>query len=108
MLASTVCFTANVLLIRAFDSYGGGNVWLLVCMRFVTGLLLITTLYHREFQRMNLVRHPRLIARGVIGDSARRPTTSQLFTSGLGAPLLSDTPTSSGAACWRCGFSMNA
>lgn len=67
MVLSTACFTANILLIRAFGHYGAANVWFLVCLRFVTGLLLISTLYHRHFQPLNLVHNPRLIARGIIG-----------------------------------------
>ena len=67
MLLSTAGFTANILLIRAFGHYGSGNVWFLVCMRFVAGLAVITSLYHREFRPLNLFRNPRLIARGIIG-----------------------------------------
>ncbi len=67
MLTSAACFTANILLIRAFGQFGAGNVWFLVCMRWVVGLLVITSLYHRQFQPMHLFRNPKLIARGVIG-----------------------------------------
>jgi|UniRef100_UPI00404AB02D drug/metabolite transporter (DMT)-like permease len=67
MVLSTVGFTANILLIRAFATLEGTNMWFLVCMRFLTGLFLISTIYHREFQPRNLLLNPRLIARGVIG-----------------------------------------
>lgn len=67
MLLSTVGFTANILLIRAFGTLAGTNMWFLVCMRFLTGLVVISALYHREFQPRNLFRNPRLIARGIIG-----------------------------------------
>jgi drug/metabolite transporter (DMT)-like permease len=67
MVLSTVGFTANILLIRAFGAMEGTNMWFLVCMRFLTGLLVISTIYHREFQPRHLFLNPRLIARGIIG-----------------------------------------
>jgi len=67
MVLSTAGFTANILLIRAFGALEGTNMWFLVCMRFLTGLLVISTLYHREFQPLHLFRNRRLIARGIIG-----------------------------------------
>ena len=38
MLLSTVCFTANVLLVRMLSELGFSNVWLVSCARFVVGL----------------------------------------------------------------------
>lgn len=67
MVLSTIGFTANILLIRAFGALEGTNMWFLVCMRFITGLLIISALYHREFQPRHLLTNPRLIARGIIG-----------------------------------------
>lgn len=67
MLLSTLAFTANVLLIRAYGSLAGANMWFLVCMRFVTGLLVICAVYPREFQPRHLWRNRRLISRGIIG-----------------------------------------
>lgn len=67
MLLSTVGFIANILLIRAFGALEGTNMWFLVCMRWVTGLAVISALYHRQFQPRNLFRNRRLIARGIIG-----------------------------------------
>lgn len=67
MLLSTTCFTANILLIRAFGNLPGVNVWFLVCTRFLIGLLVIGALYWREFEPRHLWENPRLIARGIVG-----------------------------------------
>lgn len=67
MLASVACFTANVLLVRALQGLGAANVWLVSCARFVVGLLLIVTLYRREFQPRRLFTQRKLIERGVVG-----------------------------------------
>lgn len=67
MLASTVCFTANVLLIRALGELQSVNVWLVSCTRFVVGLALIVTIYRREFQPRHLLHSTKLAGRGLVG-----------------------------------------
>ena len=41
MLFSTVCFTTNVLLIRALGEVQSVNVWLISAARFVVGIALL-------------------------------------------------------------------
>jgi drug/metabolite transporter (DMT)-like permease len=67
MLASTACFIANVLLIRALASFGNVSVWLIGSTRFIVGLSLVLTLYRHEFQPRNLFTNPKLVTRGVLG-----------------------------------------
>lgn len=67
MLASACCFTANVLLIRALGDVQSLNVWLVSCVRFGVGLLLVALLYRREWRPANLWRNPMLVSRGVVG-----------------------------------------
>jgi len=70
MLLSTVCFTANALIIRALGAVQAVDVWLLACVRFVIGLGLIVAVFRvgpEAFQPQNLYRHRRLILRGVVG-----------------------------------------
>lgn len=67
MLLSTVCFTANVLLVRTLSELGFSNVWLVSCARFVVGLAVIVILYRRDWQPAHLVRNTRLIERGLLG-----------------------------------------
>ena len=70
MLLSTACFTANALIIRALGTVQEVDVWLLVCVRFITGLCLIMTVFRfgpEAFQPRNLYLHRRLIGRGIAG-----------------------------------------
>ena len=70
MLLAALCFTANALIIRALGTVQSVDVWLLVCVRFITGLCLIMTVFRvgpEAFQPRNLYRHRRLIWRGVAG-----------------------------------------
>lgn len=67
MVASAACFTANVLLVRLLGEMHAANSWLVCCVRFVVGLLMIGTVYRREFQPGHLIRRRQLIERGVVG-----------------------------------------
>jgi drug/metabolite transporter (DMT)-like permease len=67
MLGSAACFATNVLLIRALAEVETANVWLVTCVRFVVGLLVVATLYRREWRPRNLFRNPKLINRGILG-----------------------------------------
>jgi len=67
MLLSTVFFTANVLLVRALSELGFDNMWLVSCVRFVVGLLVIATLYRRDWQPAHLLRSRKLAERGLAG-----------------------------------------
>lgn len=70
MLLSTVCFTANVLLIRALGEFSAVNIWLVSCTRFVVGLGVILAVYREEFQPRHLYRNHKLISRGFVGGIA--------------------------------------
>lgn len=70
MLLSAVAFTANALIIRALGTVQAVDVWLLACVRFIVGLGIILAVFRvgpDSFQPGNLIRHRRLIARGVAG-----------------------------------------
>ncbi len=67
MLTSTACFTATVLLVRALGEMSVANVWLVSCARFVTGLAMISAVYHREFQPRHLWTNRKLVERGLVG-----------------------------------------
>ncbi|OHE84721.1 MAG: hypothetical protein A3G75_11475 [Verrucomicrobia bacterium RIFCSPLOWO2_12_FULL_64_8] len=67
MLASTACFTANVLLVRALGAMGAANIWLVSVARFVVGLGLIAAIYWCEFQPAHLFRSRKLAERGLVG-----------------------------------------
>lgn len=67
MLISTVCFTVNVLLIRALGELQSVNVWLVSCVRFVVGIAVLLALYRREVAFPRLFKHQRLAWRGVLG-----------------------------------------
>jgi drug/metabolite transporter (DMT)-like permease len=67
MLFSTVCFTANVLLIRAVAELHSVNVWLVSTIRFVVGIAVLLTVYRRETQFIRLFTRPKLAGRGLVG-----------------------------------------
>jgi drug/metabolite transporter (DMT)-like permease len=70
MLVSTLCFTANVLLVRALGRFDSVNVWLISCVRFVAGMAIVLSLYRREFAFGRLFTQPKLIGRGVVGGAS--------------------------------------
>lgn len=70
MLASTACFTANVLLVRALGEVESVNVWLVSCVRFVAGMVVVFALYRREFQFSRLFTNSKLVARGIVGGAS--------------------------------------
>lgn len=70
MLVSTVCFTANVLLIRALGQLQTVNVWLIAWARFAVGLGLVVTFFRREFRPGHLFRNRLLAERGLVGGIA--------------------------------------
>ena len=67
MLLSTVCFTANVLLVRTLSALGFDNVWLVACARFVVGLAVTATVYRHAWQPVHLFRSRKLVERGLAG-----------------------------------------
>ena len=67
MIASTACFTANVLLVRALAEVESVNVWLVSCVRFIAGMGVIYGVYRSEFQGGHLFTNPKLAARGLVG-----------------------------------------
>ena len=67
MLASTLSFTANVLLIRALGDVEAVSVWLVSNVRFLTGLGLLLLLYRRDLQFGRLFTQRKLALRGLIG-----------------------------------------
>jgi drug/metabolite transporter (DMT)-like permease len=67
MLGSTVCFIANVLLIRALAQMESVSLWVIISARFVIGLVIVMTVYRREFQPKHLFTHGKLIERGMLG-----------------------------------------
>lgn len=67
MLASTACFAASVLLVRALGEFETVNVWLVSCGRFLAGLAVIHALYRGECAYGRLFRVPKLMARGLVG-----------------------------------------
>jgi drug/metabolite transporter (DMT)-like permease len=67
MLGSAACFTANVLLVRALGEVESVNVWLVSCVRFVAGMVVIYVLYRRDFQFQRLFTNSKLVSRGIVG-----------------------------------------
>ncbi len=67
MLASTACFTANVLLIRALGHVQSVNIWLVTSVRFVAGLAVLLPLYWEDVQMRRLFQHGKLAGRGLVG-----------------------------------------
>jgi drug/metabolite transporter (DMT)-like permease len=84
MLISTSCFTANILLVRALGQHGAVSAWFLVCVRFITGLAVVSTVYRREFAPRHLLTNPRLILRGVVGGLATGLTYLTIVKLGAG------------------------
>jgi drug/metabolite transporter (DMT)-like permease len=67
MLGSAACFIANVLLIRALGTFAQASLWVVTSSRFVVGLLIVSTLYRREFKPAHLLTNRKLIERGLLG-----------------------------------------
>lgn len=67
MIGSALCFTANVLLIRALGAITTPNVWLVSCIRFAVGVLVVNTVYRRDWQPRHLFKHRQLMNRGIVG-----------------------------------------
>lgn len=67
MLASTACFTANVLLVRALGTIEAVNIWLVTAVRFVVGLAIVVPLYSGRVQVRRVFRNRKLAGRGLIG-----------------------------------------
>ncbi|MBL9188582.1 MAG: DMT family transporter [Opitutaceae bacterium] len=70
MLASTACFTANVLLIRALGQMESVNVWLVSCVRFTVGMAIVLALYWREIRLPRLFTQRKLALRGLVGGAS--------------------------------------
>ncbi|MBL9175592.1 MAG: DMT family transporter [Verrucomicrobiales bacterium] len=70
MLVSTVCFTANVLIIRALGTVESVDVWTISLVRFLAGIGLLLAAYRRETQYRRVFRQPRLALRGLVGGFA--------------------------------------
>ncbi len=84
MVFSTVCFAANVLLVRLLGEFGFDNVWLVSCSRFVVGLAVIATLYRREWQPGHLFTSGKLIVRGIVGGGGVYVTYLAVVKAGAG------------------------
>lgn len=70
MLTSALCYTANALFIRALGTAQDVDVWLLSCVRFAVGMVLLLLVYRigpGGFQPRHLYQNRRLIVRGVLG-----------------------------------------
>ena len=84
MLLSTVCFTANVLLVRTLAETGFSNIWLVSCARFVVGLAVIATVYRSEWQPAHLWSNRKLILRGLTGGGGVYVTYLAVVKAGAG------------------------
>jgi drug/metabolite transporter (DMT)-like permease len=67
MLASTACFTSNVLLVRALGEVESVSVWLMSCVRFFAGMGVVLAVYQKEFNFSRLFTNSKLVLRGVVG-----------------------------------------
>jgi len=67
MLLSAASFTTNVLLVRALNELHFANIWLVSCARFIVGLAVVAVVYRQDWQPRHLVRHGKLIQRGLAG-----------------------------------------
>lgn len=67
MLGSAACFITNVLLIRALSGIESVSLWVIVSARFIVGLMIVLTVYRREFQPAHLFTRGKLVERGVLG-----------------------------------------
>lgn len=84
MLASAAFFVANVLLVRALGHLGSANVWLISLARFIVGLVLVMTVYRREFEPTHLWRNRKLIDRGLVGGAGVYVTYLTVIELGAG------------------------
>ncbi len=83
-LLSAAGLALNFLLVRALDRIGFSNVWLTSCVRFVVGILVIATVYRREWQPRHLLTNRKLIGRGVIGGGSVYVTYLAIVKAGAG------------------------
>ncbi|HEY9249116.1 MAG TPA: DMT family transporter [Rariglobus sp.] len=67
MLGSAACFITNVLLIRALAGVENVSLWVVTSARFAVGLVIVCTLYRREFQPSHLFTRRKLVERGLLG-----------------------------------------
>ncbi len=67
MLGSAACFITNVLLIRALAGVENVSLWVVTSARFAVGLVIVCTLYRREFQPSHLFTNRKLVERGLLG-----------------------------------------
>ena len=67
MIASAACFITNVLLIRALGGIESVSLWVVASARFIVGLMIVLTVYRRDFQPMRLFTRGKLVERGVLG-----------------------------------------
>lgn len=70
MLASTICFTANVLIIRALAALESVDVWLTCAVRFAVGLAVLALMYRRDARFLRVFQRGKLISRGLVGGLA--------------------------------------
>jgi drug/metabolite transporter (DMT)-like permease len=67
MLLSTVCFTVNVLLIRALGRIQAVDIWLISCARFAVGLVVLATVYRHQVRFGRVFTKFKLAGRGIVG-----------------------------------------
>jgi drug/metabolite transporter (DMT)-like permease len=70
MLASTACFTVNVLLIRAVEHTEAVSTWTVSLVRFATGLAVVAAVFRREVELVRVLVHAPLARRGLVGGLA--------------------------------------
>jgi len=70
MVAASVSFAVNVLLIRALGEVQSVNVWLVSCVRFVAGMAVVLGFFWHEFRFLRLFTQSKLIGRGVVGGAS--------------------------------------
>lgn len=111
MLASTVCFTANVLLIRGLGRFESVNVWLVSCVRFLAGMVVVLALYREDFQFTRLFTQRKLMLRGLVGGASVYGYYLTVVELGAGrATFINNTYVISGAllAVWILGERFSA
>ncbi len=69
-LLSTLCFTANILLIRAVGQFQAVNIWMVTCIRFAVGLAVLRLLYGGDVGYARVFKRKNLVTRGIVGGLA--------------------------------------